>query len=57
MVVASQLLNKAYESERKPDSALKYMKIWVDAKDSVFSQSKVQQFQLTNLMKYNISRN
>jgi two-component system, NtrC family, sensor kinase len=47
MVVASQLLNKAYESERRPDSALKYMKIWVEAKDSVFSQSKVQQFQFS----------
>lgn len=47
MVVASHLLNKAYESERKSDSALKYMNIWVEAKDSVSSQSKVQQFQLT----------
>jgi two-component system, NtrC family, sensor kinase len=48
LVVASQLLNKAYESEGKSDSALKYLNIWVAAKDSVFSQSKVQQFQLTN---------
>ena len=47
LVVASQLLNKAYESEKKPDSALKYLNIWVVAKDSVSSQSKVQQFQLT----------
>jgi signal transduction histidine kinase len=46
LVVASQLLNKAYESEKKPDSALKYLNIWVEAKDSVSSQSKVQQFQL-----------
>ena len=42
---ASKILAKAYESEDKPDSAFKYMKIMLAAKDSVFSQSKGQQFQ------------
>jgi two-component system, NtrC family, sensor kinase len=43
---ASQLLYNAYESSRKLDSALKYMKIWLQANDSVIGQSKVRQFQL-----------
>jgi two-component system, NtrC family, sensor kinase len=42
---ASQILYKSFESENKADSALKYLKIMIAAKDSVFSQSKVQQFQ------------
>jgi len=42
---ASKILAKVYESENKPDSTLKYMKIMLAAKDSVFSQSKGQQFQ------------
>jgi len=42
---ASKLLAKEYELENKPDSTLKYMKIMLAAKDSVFSQSKGQQFQ------------
>ena len=42
---ASKTLSKVYESENKPDSTLKYMKILLAAKDSVFSQSKGQQFQ------------
>jgi nitrogen-specific signal transduction histidine kinase len=42
---ASKILTKVYEAENKPDSALKYMKIMLTAKDSVFSQSKGQQFQ------------
>ncbi len=41
---ASGLLSKTYESAGKPDSTLKYIKIMLVAKDSVFSQSKGQQF-------------
>ncbi len=41
---ASGLLSKTYESARKPDSTLKYIKIMLVAKDSVFSQAKGQQF-------------
>jgi two-component system NtrC family sensor kinase len=42
---ASMILTSTYDSEHKPDSSLKYLKIMVAAKDSVFSQSKGQQFQ------------
>ncbi|HEY5407519.1 MAG TPA: hypothetical protein VIJ92_10530, partial [Ginsengibacter sp.] len=42
---ASKMLTKQYELDNKPDSTLKYMKIMLAAKDSVFSQSKGQQFQ------------
>jgi two-component system NtrC family sensor kinase len=42
---ASRILYKIYESENNPDSTLKYLQIMVAAKDSVFSQSKGQQFQ------------
>jgi two-component system NtrC family sensor kinase len=42
---ASRILTKLYESENNSDSILKYLKIMVAAKDSVFSQSKGQQFQ------------
>ena len=42
---ASKMLATHYELKNQPDSTLKYMKIMLAAKDSVFSQSKVQQFQ------------
>jgi signal transduction histidine kinase len=42
---ASRILAKVYESENNADSTLKYLKIMVAAKDSVFNQSKGQQFQ------------
>ena len=45
---AASLLAQTYELLQKPDSALKYMKIMVAAKDTIFSQSKLQQFQLLN---------
>lgn len=41
---ASRLLSKTYESAGKTDSTLKYFKIMLVAKDSVFSQTKGQQF-------------
>jgi signal transduction histidine kinase len=45
---AANLLTQMYELLQKPDSALKYMKIMVAAKDTIFSQSKQQQIQLLN---------
>lgn len=41
---ASSLLTRTYESVNKPDSTLKYIKIMLAAKDSVFGQTKGQQF-------------
>ena len=41
---ASTLLTHSYELEGNSDSTLKYMRIMLAAKDSVFSQSKGQQF-------------
>ncbi|MEO9069750.1 MAG: ATP-binding protein [Ginsengibacter sp.] len=41
---ASKLLTSLYDSKGKADSTLKYMRILLEAKDSVFSQSKGQQF-------------
>ena len=38
-------LSKIYEREGRIDSALTYMKVMVAAKDSIFSQSKMQAFQ------------
>jgi signal transduction histidine kinase len=44
-LVASSLLTKIYESQHKPDSTIKYMRIMLEAKDSVLGQSKVKEFQ------------
>ena len=41
---ASKLLTKIYDSKGKADSTLRYMRIMLAAKDSVFSQSRGQQF-------------
>jgi two-component system, NtrC family, sensor kinase len=41
---ASKLLTKTYESLGRPDSTLKYIKIMLAAKDTVFSLAKGQQF-------------
>ena len=43
-LISSKLLAKIYDSQAKTDSALKYMRILLAAKDSVFSQSKGQEF-------------
>ena len=43
---AGGILSRVYESEHKPDSALKYMKVMLAAKDTIFSQAKMQQVQL-----------
>ena len=42
---ASKILTHVYESKGESDSTLKYMKIMLVAKDSVFSQSRGRQFQ------------
>ncbi|HEX4375282.1 MAG TPA: ATP-binding protein [Puia sp.] len=44
-IVASTQLAQSFELENKRDSTLKYLKIMVAVKDSVFSQSKVKEFQ------------
>jgi two-component system, NtrC family, sensor kinase len=41
---ASRLLSKNYQTENRSDSTLKYLQIMLVARDSVFSQSKGQQF-------------
>jgi two-component system NtrC family sensor kinase len=43
---ASSLLTQDYEAQNKSDSTLKYMKLMLSVKDSVFSQEKMQEFQL-----------
>jgi two-component system NtrC family sensor kinase len=43
---ASKNLTQFYESRHNSDSSLKYMKLMLAAKDAIFSQQKVQQFQL-----------
>ena len=45
---ASNILIRSYESTHQPDSTLKYMKIMLAANDTLFSQEKVQEFQLAN---------
>ena len=42
---ASALLTKMFELQNKPDSAYKYMRVLLAAKDSVFSPAKMQSFQ------------
>ncbi len=43
---ASSLLTKIFEDQHNTDSTLKYMKTMLVVKDSVFNQTKMQQFQL-----------
>ena len=42
---ASSVLTKVFESQNQPDSAYKYMRVMVTAKDSIFSPAKMQTFQ------------
>ena len=44
-VSASTLLTSVFEAQNKPDSVIKYMKIMLAAKDTVFSQTKVKEFE------------
>jgi len=43
---ASSILSAFYEDRHQPDSALKYIKVMLAAKDTIFSQAKMQQVQL-----------
>ena len=45
---AANLVAKSYESLSNSDSALKYTKIFMAAKDTIFNQSKLTQIQLLN---------
>lgn len=40
---ASKILMKSFEARSQPDSALKYVKLMLTAKDSIFSQARTQQ--------------
>jgi signal transduction histidine kinase len=42
---ASRILADQYDLQRKPDSALKYLKLMVKANDTVFNRARLQQFQ------------
>jgi signal transduction histidine kinase len=44
-LVASRTLASVYDKQRNADSTLKYLRLVVAAKDSIFSQAKVRQFQ------------
>jgi two-component system NtrC family sensor kinase len=41
---ASLVLAGLYETARKPDSALSYIKVWLAQRDSLLNQQKMQQF-------------
>jgi signal transduction histidine kinase len=43
---ASKILMQLYESQHKPDSAFKYIKLMLVAKDTIFNQQKARQIQL-----------
>jgi len=40
---ASKILMKSFEARNQPDSTLKYVKLMLTAKDSIFSQARTQQ--------------
>jgi len=46
---AAGLIAQSYELLNQPDSALKYTKLFLAAKDSIFNQSKLLQIQLLNI--------
>ena len=45
---SSTLLSNSFKSQRQPDSALKYLEIAVAARDSLFSQRRIQELQEIN---------
>jgi two-component system, NtrC family, sensor kinase len=45
---SASLISGSYESEGKPDSALKYTKIFIAARDTILNQAKLMQVQLLN---------
>jgi signal transduction histidine kinase len=42
---ATRFLAQMYESRRQPDSAVKYYRLMIAANDSVYSQTRIRQFQ------------
>ncbi len=46
ILAASTTLTHLYELQNRPDSILKYVRMMLTAKDSIFSQQKFQEFQL-----------
>ena len=42
---ASALLARVYELQKKPDSAIKYMKVMIATRDTVFNQQRIQEFE------------
>ena len=40
---ASRILMRTFEARKQSDSAFKYVKVMLDAKDSIFSQARIQQ--------------
>ncbi len=45
IINVSKLLTLVYEAKHMSDSTLKYMKVTIDMNDSLFSQTKIRQFQ------------
>jgi signal transduction histidine kinase len=45
---AAAILTEVYELQHRPDSSLKYLKVLAALKDSIFSQSKLEQVMLLN---------
>ena len=43
-----QIMARVFESQQMPDSALKYLKVMLAAKDTLFSQARMQQYLLLN---------
>jgi two-component system, NtrC family, sensor kinase len=46
---ASKILMRSFEIHNQPDSALKYVKVMLAAKDSIFSQARIQQTLLLDI--------
>ena len=44
---SAQILARIYESQGKPDSTVKYLKMTMATSDSIFGQSRIRQFQTT----------
>ena len=42
---AAKLIVQLYESQKKPDSVVKYMSLMIAANDSIFSQARIRKFQ------------
>jgi tetratricopeptide (TPR) repeat protein len=47
---SAKILARIYESQDKPDSTVKYLKLTMAISDSIFGQSKIRQFQTTQFI-------